>query len=168
LLKRAKVDGRAILKSMADQEQRSPVERRIERSFEDPESRGEPLSRRARQTRRTVEAYLKAGGVPRYMERLREIEREKQLQRSRLDRAYRALMEECGDDRAAFASRWASRARSWRFDKLNELIEQHNAWYPIEARLPMDPRTRDYVLIRGRSYRREPLGPDWVLEEFPA
>ena len=161
------MDGAAILDAMSEQEQRSPVERRIERSFEDPEAIGKPLSRRARQTRRTVEAYLKAGGVPRYMERLREIERERLLQRTRLERAYRELKAECGDDAAAFTTRWRSRARSWRFDRLNDLIEQHNAWYPIEARLPMDPRTRDYVLIRGRSYRREPAGPEWVLEEFP-
>ena len=31
----------------------------------------------------------------------------------------------------------------------------------------MDPRTGDYVLIRGRSYRRPVLGPEWVLEQFP-
>ena len=31
----------------------------------------------------------------------------------------------------------------------------------------MDPRTKDYVKIRGKSYRREPLGPDWILAEFP-
>ena len=50
----------------------------------------------------------------------------------------------------------------------NERIRQHNEWFPIERQLPMDPRTRDYVLIHGRSYRREPLGADWVLSEFPA
>jgi hypothetical protein len=32
----------------------------------------------------------------------------------------------------------------------------------------MDLRTRDYVTINGRSYRRRELGPDWVLEQFPA
>ena len=32
----------------------------------------------------------------------------------------------------------------------------------------MDLRTRDYVLINGRSYRRPELGPAWVLEHFPA
>ena len=31
----------------------------------------------------------------------------------------------------------------------------------------MDPRTRDYVKIRGRSYRRTPLTAEWVLELFP-
>ena len=32
----------------------------------------------------------------------------------------------------------------------------------------MDLRTRDYVLINGRSYRREPLTPEWVFDQFPA
>jgi hypothetical protein len=31
----------------------------------------------------------------------------------------------------------------------------------------MDPRTRDYVRIRGRSYRRERLDANWVLSQFP-
>jgi hypothetical protein len=32
----------------------------------------------------------------------------------------------------------------------------------------MDLRTRDYVRVNGRSYRRPELGPEWVLEQFPA
>jgi hypothetical protein len=59
-------------------------------------------------------------------------------------------------------------AESLRFDDLNDLIRQHNDWYPIERDLPMNPRTGDYVLIHGRSYRRPELGPAWVLEQFPA
>jgi hypothetical protein len=50
---------------------------------------------------------------------------------------------------------------------VNDLIERHNRWYPVEARLPMDPRTRDYVKVGGRSYRRDPLDESWILERFP-
>ena len=57
---------------------------------------------------------------------------------------------------------------SWHFDHLNVLVEQHNDWYPIERQLPMDPRTGDYVRFGGRSYRRPILGPEWILEHFPA
>jgi hypothetical protein len=146
----------------------SPVERRIERSFEDTQGLGKPLSRRARQTRRSVEAYLKAGVLPRYMERLREIEHETEEQRRRVGHAYRVLMEECSGDPALFSRLWRQRAGSWRFGKVNDLVREHNEWYPVEASLPMDPRTRDYVRIRGRSYRREELGPAWVLQHFPA
>jgi hypothetical protein len=144
------------------------VERRIVRSGVDESREGKPLSRRARQTRRTVEAYLAAGVMPRYMERLREIEAERANLRRRIGRAYRALRESCGEDREAFARAWRKRAGEWSFDDINQLIQEHNDWYPIESGLPLDPRTRDYVPIRGRSYRRAPLGPDWVLEQFPA
>ena len=146
---------------------RSAVERRIARSLEDAGGIGKPLSRRARQTRRSVEAYLRAGVLPRYMERLREIEGATAAERRHLERSYRALRAECGDDAELFERRWRARAASWRFDRINELIREHNEWYPIEADLPLDPRTRDYILVRGRSYRRAELGSEWVLEQFP-
>jgi len=148
-------------------ERRSPVEQRLARSLEDPDVVGRPLSRRARQTQRTVEAYLKGGGLPRYMERAIEIDREIDAHSRRLEREYRALGDECGADEALFARRWRARARSWRFDRVNELIRQHNEWYPVERDLPIDLRTRDYVPVSGRSYRRAELGPRWVLERFP-
>lgn len=156
-------------RAQPDDDPRTPLEKHVARSFIDPESGyGKPLSRRTRQTKRTVESYLKAGVLPRYMERLREIETGMRGERRRIERIYRELQAECGGDREEFARRWNARVRTWRFDKLNELIREHNDWYPIEANLPMDPRTRDYVLIRGRSYRRPELGPEWVLERFPA
>jgi hypothetical protein len=150
-----------------DEDLRTPVERRIKHSLEDDTGHGKPLSRRTRQTKRTVEAYLAAGVMPRYMERLAEIDSSLKMQRTRLERAYHALKEACGDDREAFAQRWRERLDNWPFDRLNELIREHNEWYPIESGLPLDPRTGDYVRRAGRSYRREEIGPDWALELFP-
>jgi hypothetical protein len=143
------------------------VERRIARSLEDSGGVGKPLSRRARQTRRSVEAYLRAGVMPRYMERLREIDTAVVMQTRRIEHAYRALRRECGDDAELFSRRWRARAELYRFDELNDLIREHNEWYPIESQLPMDPRTRDYVTLKGRSFRRRELGASWVLEQFP-
>jgi hypothetical protein len=153
--------------SRGEQDLRSPVERHVKRSFEDEAMEGQPLSRRARQTKRSVEQYLRAGVVPRYMQRLRDIDRGLDRERLRLDRAHRVLSDAVGHDPQLFARRWRERAQDWRFDDLNELIRQHNEWYPVERNLPLDPRTRDYVKIRGRSYARPELGPDWVLEHFP-
>src|SRR3954471_4685061 len=151
-----------------EQVERSPVERHVKRAMIDEESGyGKPLSRRQRQTRRTLESYLRAGLVPRYVQRLREIEQERRRQTAWLERAYRQLGERCAGDPEAFERRWRSTAESWNFDRLNQLVREHNEWYPIERQLPMDPRTRDYVQIRGRSYRRDELGPDWVLSRFP-
>lgn len=143
---------------------RSPVERVLHRLEDRP---GAPLSRRALQTRRTVEAYLNAGGLPRWMERIVEIDRGVAAERERVALAYAALRRECGADAERFARRWRERAAAFRFDRLNELIRQHNEWYPIERRLPMDMRTRDYVKVNGRSHRRPLLDAAWVLEQFP-
>jgi hypothetical protein len=147
---------------------RTPIERTLQASREDPGSgHGMPLSRRARQTKRTVEAYLAAGVLPRYMERLREIDGALRSHAFRLERSYQALGELCGDDRELFARRWIERVNGWPFEPLNELIREHNEWYPVESRLPIDPRTGDYVRRAGRSYRREEIGPDWALERWP-
>jgi hypothetical protein len=125
------------------------------------------ISRRTIAGPETVEAYLRGNSAPRYMRRAVEIEGAYQAHRRDLEEAYSSLMEECGANAAAFAEGWRERVRRWSFEDLNQLICEHNAWYPIEVNLPMSPRTRDYVPIRGRSYRRLELGPEWVLEHFP-
>jgi hypothetical protein len=155
-------------RTMPQRERHSSVERLLERNLVDETGLGKPLSHRAATTPRTVEAYLKAGVRPRWMERVIEIDQGIAAEKRRLERAYRTLRHECAGDRAAFARRWLERVHAWRFDELNELIEQHNEWYPVERRLPMNPRTGDYVPVGGRSYRRPVLGPEWVLEQFPA
>ena len=149
----------------SEQHRRTPLERLVVAGVE--EQTGRPVSRRALETQRSVDAYLRAGVRPRWMERLIEFERGVAAHRHALERAYAGLREACGDDAGAFARRWRAVARSWRFEELNELIRRHNEWYPIERDLPMNPRTGDYVQVAGRSHRREPLGPEWVLAQFP-
>jgi hypothetical protein len=149
-------------------ERRTPAERFVLESLEDPRSAGRPFSERARLTQRSLEHYLKAGMRPRWMERLIEIERDTKRARRLLEEAYARLADECGHDRAVFRRRWRAIAEAWSFDDLNELIRTHNEWYPVERDLPMDLRTRDYVLINGRSYRRRELDAAWILEQFPA
>ena len=153
---------------MPDDDRPMTVERFLAQRAAEREGVGAPISRRSRHTQRTLDAYLRAGGRPRWMERLSEIQGRIVMERRRLERHYRALQAECGSDRAEFARRWRELAVEHSFEPLNELIRQHNEWYPIERDLPMDPRTRDYVLIHGRSYRRAELDAAWVLREFPA
>jgi len=115
-----------------------------------------------------LERYIRSAVLPRFMQRLRQIEDELISQRAALARAYVDLQKECAGDAEVFAGRWRELAKRWRFDDLNELIGQHNEYYPIERDLPIDPRTGEYVTVAGRSYRRELLDADWILERFPA
>jgi hypothetical protein len=128
---------------------------------------GKPLSSRSRQTQRTIEGYLAAGGPPRWMERLMSVENGIRREKRALRERYERLRRELAGDQEAFAARWRAIAHAQRFDALNELIREHNLYYPIERDLPMDPRTGEYVLIHGRTFRRPELGPAWVLEHFP-
>jgi hypothetical protein len=130
---------------------------------------GRPLPIRARHFRPTAEAYLVAtrGPLP-YMLRLREIEQRTEEHEARLREDWLALAGENADDPDAFARAWRTHAGAVVFDEVNDLVERHNLWYPVESRLPMDPRTGDYALVNGRDYRIDPLDADWVLERFPA
>ena len=151
-----------------DDEIQTLLERIVGRDLDVESGTGKPLSSRALQTQRSIEAYLKAGVRPRWMERVVDIDAGIARERRRLGEAYHALRSECEGDAALFARLWRSLAQTWRFAELNELIAQHNEWYPIERDLPLNPRTGDYVRVGGRSYRRPVLGPAWVLEQFPA
>lgn len=146
----------------------SGVERMLSRDLDEVDGLGRPLSRRARHAQRSVEAYLQAGGRPRWMERVMEIDRRVAEERRLHAAAYQRLRRECGADEALLAERWVQRARTFSFDAdLNHLIAEHNQWYPVERDLAMDIRTGDYVLINGRSYRRPQLDVGWLLDQFP-
>ncbi len=131
--------------------------------------RGTPTRLRLRNFRPSASAYLAAARGPlAYMVRLHVIEAQIAEHEARLAEVRRALAGECDGDTDAFEHRWTAIAREWRFTEVNDLVERHNRWYPVESRLPMDPRTGDYVLVNGRDYRLAPLDAEWVLERFPA
>lgn len=134
--------------------------RRLEAELDLNPLTGRPLRRRIRRFRPEADRYLASlGGPLPYMQRLRQIDDEIERHTARLALAH---AEHDGDGEG-----WRRLAERWDFGAVNDLIERHNRWYPIEARLAMDPRTRDYVKVGGRSYRREPLGAEWILERFP-
>ena len=126
------------------------------------------IARRSLRSTSSVEQYLQAGVVPRFIERARQIEDATRRHLLRLERAYEWTRERHGQDPATFAERWRATAASWRFDDVNELIEEHNRWYPAERRLPLNPRTGDYLTIGNRDWQRTPLDAMWILRQFPA
>jgi len=129
---------------------------------------GEPLRRRVRNFRPDADAQIAAlGGPLAWMRRLREIEVAVEEHEQRLAEAWQELEVEHGIGTAAFARAWRSLARRWNFSEVNDLIDRHNRHYPAESRLPMNPRTGDFVLVNGRPYTREPLDADWILTLFP-
>jgi hypothetical protein len=121
---------------------------------------GAPLRRRIRNFRPDADAQLAAlGGPLAWMRRLRAIELAIELHERQLAEAYQLR---------GSPDEWRKLAERWDFSEVNELIERHNRYYPAETRLPMNPRTGDFVRINGRPYTREPLDAAWILSLFPA
>ena len=148
---------------------RDREERRIlEAELDVSPVKGKPLEQRLRNFRPGADSAIRAlGGPTVWMRRLRTIENEIERHEFELGQHWLALAKEA-TDAEAFARAWRAAARSWGFAEVNELIHRHNRNFPAEARLPMDPRTRDFVKINGRSYEREPLDARWILERWPA
>ncbi len=121
---------------------------------------GKPLRRRLRNFRPAADSYIAAlGGPLPWMQRLREIEALTEEHERRLAEAREAL---------GAGAAWEEAVERWDFGVVNELIDRHNRYYPAESRLPMDPRTGDFVLVNGRPYRRAPLDAAWAFDRFPA
>jgi hypothetical protein len=139
----------------------------LEADLESSPVRGQPLPQRLRNFRPDAESAVRAlDGPTIWMRRLRAIEDALDQHERRLSEAWHGLAEEV-EDPGEFAAAWRELARNWNFRQVNHLIERHNRNFPAEARLPMDPRTRDFVRINGRSYLREPLDARWILDRWP-
>ena len=150
----------------------TPQERRerelLEAELASSPVRGTPLPQRPRNFRPDPVSGVQAlGGPTAWMRRLRAIEDAVDQHERRLAEAWRELAVEL-EDPAEFAAAWRELADNWSFARVNDLIERHNRNFPAEARLAMDPRTRDFVRVNGRSYLREPLDARWILDRFPA
>jgi hypothetical protein len=147
---------------------------RVEREALEEDLKGNPLAgeavpRRLRNFRPDASAQLAAlAGPVAWMRRLRSIEIEIEQHEEQLGELWRSLQQGYGDDTEGFAQEWQRIAEGWDFYEVNELIARHNRHYPAESRLPMNPRTGDFVLVNGRPYSRRPLDADWILARFPA
>ena len=140
----------------------------LDRDLDGSPLKGKPIQGRLRNFRPGVDRYVASlGGPLPYMRRLRQIELETETHERRLADAWHELAAECEADDGEFERRWLATAARWNFTAINELVDRHNRWYPAEARLAMDPRSRDYVLVGGKPYRQEPFDATWILERFP-
>jgi hypothetical protein len=99
----------------------------------------------------SVEQRLRAatGGLPAYIRRKRAIE---DLRETIL----RELAEHCASamSRGAEPVVYArTKAPVGEIERLRELVARHNRWYPIEANLPIHPRTGELRERTGEPWR---------------
>jgi hypothetical protein len=103
-----------------------------------------------------------AGGPPAFVRRLRSIEDlEEGIVRVLVDQCRRALSAGMPNENLAAHARASAPMRA--FERLNDLVSRHNRYYPVEANLPMMPRTGELVDRTGEPWR--PM-PQRSLEEL--
>jgi hypothetical protein len=110
---------------------------------------------------------LAVGGAPAWSRRLKRIYDLTAILTVQLQGEWHLAARAARGDRARFLEAWRRHATSVDFEQLNDLIANHNRYFPIEANLPMDVKTLDYVSFAGADYRREPLDAAWILRQFP-
>jgi hypothetical protein len=142
--------------------------RRLAEDVDGSPLKGKRIPQRVKNFVAGPDSYVASMGGPLpWMQRRRMIEDETARHERRLGEARRELAAACSNE-VEFARRWRRVAAGWSFHAVNELIEKHNRNFPAEARLPMDPRTGDFVRLNGKPYRLEPLDARWILGCFPA
>ncbi|MDB4945772.1 MAG: hypothetical protein JWP97_5306 [Labilithrix sp.] len=67
-----------------------------------------------------------------------------------------------GHSRAAIEDALLDRAQAVDLRPMNDVLDAHNRYYPIEANLPTDPRTGEYLLY-GRRWEPD---PPWTAERL--
>lgn len=102
-----------------------------------------------------------AQGPPAYMVRLRRIEDMETAFLRELRLVYGQALAQLGDPKKA-EERLVYRARLFDLTKLNDLIEKHNLYYPVEANLPSD--VRSLAIMDGQEPWRP--RPKWTVEEL--
>ncbi len=110
---------------------------------------------------------LAIGGAPAWSRRLKRIYDLTASATAQLDHDWHELAKKARGDRARFATAWQRHVAGVKLEPINELIVRHNCYFPMEANLPMDVKTLDYVNYGGGDYRRPLLDAAWILAQFP-
>jgi len=93
-----------------------------------------------------------ASGPPAYIRRLRAIEDlEEGIVRVLVETCEEAIAQSLDPEGHA---RSAAPLRA--LERLNDLVARHNRWYPIEANLPLQPRTGELIDRTGQPWRPQP------------
>jgi hypothetical protein len=104
-------------------------------------------------------------GVPAYAARKRKIEDlEARFVTELVERHAKLVAKAKEKSSQAIDRALDAAARALPLETLNRLVADHNRWYPIEANLPLDRISREY-LVYGRPWRPEsPYTAERLLE----
>lgn len=106
-------------------------------------------------------------GPPHYATRARRIENITQKLMEDLAIEYASMLNIFGEDPEVFAQQWKKLISSLELDELNDLIDKHNAYYPMEANLQIDPVSGAPLIGSVPWKPTERISVEGLLKRFP-
>jgi hypothetical protein len=106
-------------------------------------------------------------GPPAWSLRLKAIHDRRTALAARLDAAWSDLAHRYRTRPRDFARRWRAYLDGLDLAPLNELIAKHNAYYPIEARLPIVYPHGHYHVPPGVEYPQDLITVERLLDYYP-
>ncbi len=110
---------------------------------------------------------MACAGIPEYIQRAKLVEEKITKIKADLKIRYDKLEKKLGNNHARFNKSWESILKSYNFQEVNELIEKHNMFYPLEANLRMDFDSSEYLLGSNIWEKTPLLSASLILEELP-
>jgi hypothetical protein len=140
---------------------------RLQQASEADPQRGKPITLQSRPFALDTTAYLRAAaGAPAWSRRLVRIERLRAEMLEQLRIAQRELSPPGGAGPATRASGRQAVLQALDLAALNELIDKHNAFYPIEAGLGMEWPSGRYIVPPGMQFPLPRVTLDALIREL--
>ena len=107
-------------------------------------------------------------GPPYYAVRARRIEQLTDQLMEELTVNYSKMMKQFSNSPEVFAQKWKESVESVELDTINDLIERHNNYYPVEANLTIDPKSEALMFGSAPWEPRKKVTKESLLQRFPA
>jgi len=136
--------------------------------YDDNPYKGKPIYIHSPSFKIGLDEYIKAmDGAPAWVMRLKRIEDWMDQTSAKAHEEWVETALENVDNAGNFRREWMRYVENFDFSRVNKWICDHNEYFPIEANLPYDIRTGK-ILYGGRPFKKKQfLGPDWLLNQFP-
>ena len=106
-------------------------------------------------------------GPPKYALRARRIEDKTDKLMKEITTEYINMVDRFGKDPEIFAQQWKEYIGSLELKELNDLIERHNMYYPVEANLNIDLKTEGFLIGSTLWKPKEKITIEGLLKQFP-
>jgi len=106
-------------------------------------------------------------GPPPYAVRAKMVEDLTDKLYAELDKQWKKAARELEDDPETFSRVWKAVVETLELDRLNELIKEHNTYYPIEANLQHDPETGQIMIGATPWKPKKRITHKDLLHKFP-